>query len=143
MGIVKTNIILRNPKRDELKEIKVDALVDTGALHLCIPERVAIQLELKELYKREVITADGKEHLCSYVGPVEVKFENRGCFTGAIVLGDEVLLGAVPMEDMDVLISPAQRKLIVNPESPNIPLSIAKGTKPVGSWQKLELHTGC
>ena len=132
MGIVKTNIILKNPKREELKEIKVDALVDTGALHLCIPERVAMQLGLNELYKREVITADGKEHLCSYVGPVEVKFENRGCFTGALVLGDEVLLGAVPMEDMDVLISPAQRKLIVNPESPNIPLSIAKGIKAVG-----------
>ena len=135
MGIVKTNIILKNPKRDELKEIKVDALVDTGALHLCIPERVVMQLGLDELYKREVITADGKEHLCSYVGPVEVKFENRGCFTGALVLGDEVLLGSVPMEDMDVLVSPAQRKLIVNPESPNIPLSIAKGIKAVGSLQ--------
>ena len=88
-----------------------------------------LRLDLKELYKREVTTDDGKEHLCSYVGPIEVKFENRGCFTGDLVLGDEVLLGAVPMEDMDVLVSPAQRKLIVNPKSPNIPLSIAKGVE--------------
>ncbi|MBI4721418.1 MAG: clan AA aspartic protease [Candidatus Stahlbacteria bacterium] len=129
MGLVKATIILRNPKEDEIKEMEVEALVDSGALHLCIPEKVAIQLNLKELYKRDVTTADGKEYLCPYVGPIEVKFENRGCFTGAIILGDEILLGAVPMEDMDVLISPAQRKLIVNPKSPNIASSIVKGFK--------------
>ena len=126
MGLIKTKIILKNPKETELNEMEVDTLVDSGALHLCIPEKIAIQLNLKELYKREVVTSDGKEHLCSYVGPIEVKFQNRGCFTGALVLGDEVLLGAVPMEDMDVLISPAEQKLIVNPKSPNIALSIVK-----------------
>ena len=131
MGLVNATIILRNPKEDEIKEMEVEALVDSGALHLCIPEKVAIQLNLKELYKRDVTTADGKEHLCPYVGPIEVKFENRGCFTGALILGDEILLGAVPMEDMDVLISPAQRKIIVNPKSPNIASSIAKGAHPL------------
>ncbi len=35
-------------------------------------------------------------------------------------LGDEVLLGAVPMEDMDLVVHPASGKLTVNPESPNI-----------------------
>ncbi len=44
----------------------------------------------------------------------------------ALVLGDSVPLGAVPMEDMDVLISPSQQALNVNPESPNIPVSVAK-----------------
>ena len=59
-----------------------------------------------------------------------IKFENRGCLTGALVLGDEVLLGAVPMEDMDLVVSPAKQILMVNPESPNIAMSIAKGAKP-------------
>ncbi|MCK4312078.1 MAG: clan AA aspartic protease [Candidatus Cloacimonetes bacterium] len=126
MGLITAKIILKNPKETELNEMEVDTLVDSGALHLCIPEKIAIQLNLKELYKREVVTADGKEHLCSYVGPIEVRFQNRGCFTGALVLGDEVLLGAVPMEDMDVLISPAEQKLIVNPKSPNIASSVVK-----------------
>ena len=40
------------------------------------------------------------------------------------MLGDRVLLGAVPMEDMDVLVCPATRELIVNPASPNIATSI-------------------
>ena len=127
MGLVKAEIELSNPRESEIKPIKVKSLVDTGALHLCIPEHIAIQLKLDELYKREVTTADGRKHLVPYMGPISIKFENRACFTGALVLGDEVLLGVVPMEDMDVLISPAKQALIVNPESPNIAMSIAKG----------------
>lgn len=96
-------------------------------MHLRIPKHIAIQLELEELYSREVTTVDGSKHLCPYVGPIQLKFENRGCFTGALVLGDEILLGAVPMEDMDVLLSPAKQAVIVNPESLNIATSIAKG----------------
>lgn len=104
----------------------MNSLVDTDALHLCIPEHMAIQLELEELYKREVVTADGKKHLVPYMEFLIVKFENRACFTGALVMGNEVLLGTVPMEDMDVLISPTKQTLMVNPESPNIAMSIAK-----------------
>ena len=128
MGLITANIELSNPRSRQIKSIKTPSLVDTGSLHLCIPEHIAIQLQLDELYKREVTTADGKKHLVPYMGPITVKFENRGCFTGALVFGNEVLLGAVPMEDMDVLISPAKQALIVNPESPNIAMSIAKKT---------------
>jgi clan AA aspartic protease len=126
MGIIKAEIDLSNPRDRNIRPVKVTSLVDTGSLHLCVPEHIAIQLKLEELYKREVTTADGKKHLVPYMGPVEIRFENRGCFTGALVFGDEVLLGAVPMEDMDVLISPAKQTLIVNPESPNIAMSIVK-----------------
>jgi hypothetical protein len=60
-----------------------------------------------------------------YVGPVEVRFGNRRCFTGAMVLGSEVLLGAIPMEDMDLVLRPQLQSLEVNPESPNLPTSVA------------------
>jgi clan AA aspartic protease len=126
---INADIELSNPRNKGIKSLIVKSLVDTGALHLCIPEHIAIQLDLEELYKREVTTADGKKHLVPYVGPIAIKFENRGCFTGALVMGDEVLLGAVPMKDMDVLVSPSKRALIVNPESPNIAMSIAKGIR--------------
>ena len=126
MGLINAEIELSNARDGEIRPVKVKALVDTGALHLCVPEHIALQLELQELYKREVKTADGKSHLVPYMGPVAVRFDNRGCFTGALVFGDEVLLGAVPMEDMDVLISPATESLIVNPDSPNIATSVVK-----------------
>ena len=126
MGLVRTDITLRNPRDSSLAPLTVNALVDTGALHLCIPAHLAIQLKLEKLEEREVTTADGVKRLCPYVGPIEVHFGNRGCFTGALVLGDEILLGAVPMEDMDLVVSPATRSVTVNPASPNVPSSTAK-----------------
>ena len=66
------------------------------------------------------------KNVVPYVGPVQIKFENRCCFVGALVLGDEVLLGAVPMEDMDLISSPSRRKVVVNPESPHFPQALVK-----------------
>ncbi len=127
MGLTTAKIVLRNPRKPELSAITVNALADTGALHLCIPEHIAIQLDLQEAEKREVTLADGSKKKVSYVGPVQMEFMNRKGFTGALVLGDEALIGAIPMEDMDLVVIPNTKTLTVNPESPNIPASVAKG----------------
>ncbi|MBX6422643.1 clan AA aspartic protease [Thermosulfurimonas sp. F29] len=126
MGTIRAELLLSNPRRPDVKPIKVNALVDTGALHLCIPEHVRIQLGLEELEKREVILATGDRRTVSYVGPIEVSFANRRSFCGALVMGDEVLLGAIPIEDMDLVVISSRRRLEVNPESPDLPVSIAK-----------------
>ncbi|MGH8490830.1 MAG: clan AA aspartic protease, partial [Gammaproteobacteria bacterium] len=76
--------------------------------------------------KREVTLANGHRVAVPYVGPIEVGFKNRRCFTGAMVIGDEPLLGAIPMEDMDLVVVPSRQTIDVNPESPNIPGSLAK-----------------
>ena len=112
-----------------MQPLHVRSLVDTGAMNLCIPEHVAVQLGLVELFNREVALADGSTGLVPYVGPVAIEFENRGCVTGALILGDEVLLGVVPMEDMDVLVAPATQTLIVNPANPNIARAIVKAAQ--------------
>ncbi len=126
MDLVYANISLRNPRHTDLSAMEVRALVDTGAMHLCIPQHVVVQLKLESAYEREVTTADGTRKVCPYVGPIEIRFDGRACFTGALVLGDEVLLGAVPMEDMDLIVSPATHAVAVNPRSPNIPSSTVK-----------------
>jgi hypothetical protein len=41
-------------------------------------------------------------------------------------MGDEVLLGAIPMEDMDLVLVPKRRLADVNPHSPNIVSALAK-----------------
>jgi hypothetical protein len=53
--------------------------------------------------------------------PVRVDFENLFCFAGALVIGDETLPGAVPMEDMDLVVHPATQKSMPNPLHPNKP----------------------
>lgn len=126
MGYVRAKIKIENPRKPKFKKIEKEALVDTGALMLCIPEHVSVQMGFEELEKREVTTADGRKQLVSYVGPVLVRFKNRSCFVGALVLGDDILLGAVPMEDMDLIVSPAHKALVVNPDSPNFPQALVK-----------------
>lgn len=129
MGLVYADIELTNARDDSLRPMQVRAMVDSGALHLCLPQHVATQLGLARLDQRTVTTADGKEHVVDYVGPLKVRFANRQCLTGALVLGNETLLGAIPMEDMDVLIDPARQQLTVNPRNPNIPASVAMGAR--------------
>lgn len=121
MGHLFVDITLSNPRKPELHSITLQALADTGALMLCIPEHVALQLDLQTESLREVTVADGRSMRVPYVGPLKVTFENRLCFVGALVMGDEVLLGAVPMEDMDLVLSPSRQTIMVNPESPNMP----------------------
>ena len=125
MGLVYANVILKNPKKSELQAIEVSVLADSGALHLCIPEHLRIQLQLEELDKKEVTIADGSRKVVPYVGPIEIRFKNRVGFTGALVLGNQVLFGAIPMEDMDLVVIPATQTLDVNPQSPNIAVSVA------------------
>ena len=127
MGITYAALRLANDAREDLEEINASAIVDTGALHLCIPEHIAVQLQLKSRSQREVQTTDGKSHRVDYVSPVRISMFNRECVTGALVIGNQVLLGAIPMEDMDLIIEPARLRVSVNPLSPNIPLSLAKG----------------
>jgi clan AA aspartic protease len=126
MGVVNTEVLLKNPRKPELEPVEVESLADSGAVHLCIPEHVRIQLRLDEIDKKEVTLADGSRKLVPYVGPIELRFKNRIGFAGAVVMGDQVLLGAIPMEDMDLVIIPKTRTLDVNPNSPNIASSIAK-----------------
>jgi clan AA aspartic protease len=125
MGLIRGDITLSNPTRPELTPLPGSALADSGAVHLCLPEHLAIQLQLAELERREVVLADGRRRSVPYVGPVEVRFGNRRCFTGAMVLGTEVLLGAIPMEDMDLVLRPQLQRLEVNPENPNMAVSVA------------------
>ncbi len=122
MGLVYAKIVLKNSRDSQIKQIEVQALVDRGALHLCIPAHVQMQLKLEEIGKKEVSLADGRKKMVPYVGPIEIRFKNRVGFVGALVMGDEALLGAIPMEDMDL------RVLDVNPESPNVAYTVAKNT---------------
>jgi clan AA aspartic protease len=126
MGLVNSKVILRNPRLPNVEDVEIEALADSGAVHLCIPESVQIQLQLEAIDAKEVTLADGSRRRVPYVGPIEIRFRNRVGFAGALVMGDQVLLGGIPMEDMDLVIVPKTRTLDVNPGSPNIASTIAK-----------------
>jgi clan AA aspartic protease len=130
MGLIQSMLILSNPKRPEIQPVEVEAIADTGAVYLVIPEIVRAQLQLEESAKREVTLADGSHKLVPYVGPVEIRFKNRNAYVGALVMGEVALLGAIPMEDMDLVLTPLQRKVDVNPAHPNYAHGMAVGALP-------------
>jgi clan AA aspartic protease len=119
-------ITLRNPRHPDMQPVEAEALADTGAVHTCIPEHVAVQLRLEPSDEKEVTVADGSKRVVPYVGPIEIRFKNRLGYGGALVMGDQVLLGAIAMEDMDLVVSPKDRRIDVNPASPNIACSTVK-----------------
>ena len=129
MGIIFQTIRLANFGRDDLEEIDANALVDSGAAELCIPQHIANQLRLKQIEQREVRIANGDRVLVPYVGGVRVEVFGRQTVTSAIVIGDQVLLGAIPMEAMDLVIHPRSLTLMPNPDSPNVPASLAMGVR--------------
>lgn len=119
-------LTLRNPRLPDLPAIQVEALADTGSVHLCLPASVAAALHLEEQDRQSVTVADGSRRTVPYVGPVELRFENRVGFGGALIMGDQVLLGALPLADMDLVVIPRERRVAVNPSSPDRASSIVK-----------------
>ena len=131
MGLVYADITLINgediilAKRhiiglEEIKQMNVQMLVDTGAYNLCINEEIQEQLQFPVVEKRKAETADGRIIECDVVDNVQVRFKNRATTCRAMVLPGncEPLLGVIPLEDMDVLIHPQRQELIVNPDHP-------------------------
>jgi clan AA aspartic protease len=142
MGLVHADITLINGDdlalsrryiigEDEIRQMPVRMLVDTGSFNLCINEEIQSQLQFPVVEKRKAITADGRIVECDMVSNVEVRFKNRATTCRAMVLpGDcEPLLGAIPLEDMDVLIDPQRQELIVNPDHPYFAQMTLKGIR--------------
>lgn len=105
---------------DEVRRMHVTALVDTGSYMLCINEEIQEQMQFPVVEKRKGQLANGEIAEFDVVSSVEVRFKNRRTMCNAMILpaDSEVLLGAIPLEDMDVLIHPQRQELIVNPDHP-------------------------
>ena len=129
MGITYADIGIEN--LFQKRRLGVKALVDSGSVFLTVPEHLAVQLgfDTAEVSTREVILADGSHKAVPMIGPLRVHFADRYCDLSALVMGDEPLLGAVPMEMMDLVLSPSTQPtqtLTVNPASPFVPVALAK-----------------
>ncbi|WP_051397723.1 retropepsin-like aspartic protease [Runella limosa] len=116
---------------DEIKRMYVTGLVDTGSYMLCINESIQAQMQFPVMEKRIGQMANGDRIEYDVVSQVELRFKNRRTICNAMILpGDsEVLIGAIPLEDMDVLIHPLRQELIVNPEHPYFAQMKLKGVK--------------
>ena len=93
---------------------------------MCIPEIVRAELQLETMDIRKVELADGTVREVEFVSPLGVRFDNRYTVAPAAVIGTEVLLGAILMQDLDVIIDPKTEQLRLPPDRPNFALSKVK-----------------
>jgi len=96
-------------------------MVDTGAIRMAINERIKEKLGLRSGQVMNVALADGTTKAIEMIGGIKVCFGDRTCYTDAFVLqGDtEPLLGAIPLDGMDLVVIPSENRLEYNPNHPN------------------------
>jgi clan AA aspartic protease len=125
MGHVYAEITLKNAgdvikakdgfiKIPEIRQAKVQAMVDTGATNLVINKNLFIELGLGVSGERNISFANNEKTTCAMTGPVELHWENRSFILSALVVDEvpEVLLGVVPLEALDLLVDPVKQKLV-------------------------------
>jgi clan AA aspartic protease len=110
--------------KEKIRSIKINAMADSGAIRLAINDTIKNQLGLRVRQQLNISLADGTKRTLDVAGPIRLKFMERDCITDAFVLPDneEALIGAVPMELMDLVIIPVENKLMYNPLHPDGPL---------------------
>lgn len=125
MGCVYADITLRNAfdvgnymrgtmQEPDIRQVSVQALVDTGAGTLIINESLCQLLGLTIIGEKYATLADKAVKRCKYTEPVEIHWGKRSSSVNAVIMegADEVLLGAIPLEDMDLIVDPARQTLI-------------------------------
>ena len=103
---------------DQVRRVVVrDALVDTGASILSLPTRLGRQLGLAWRGKKPVATSKGVSEADKYEA-VRLTIQGRECPVDVLEVPDEVpvLVGQIPLENLDLVVDPRGGKLIGNPE---------------------------
>ena len=125
MGHVNVQITLKNAwdvtsaqcgviSEPEVRQITVDAMVDTGATMLVINREIFNKLGLGVIDERKVSFANNANAICKMTNAVEIHWENRFFPMSAMLVEDapEILLGVIPLEGMDLMVDPVRQKLV-------------------------------
>ncbi|MBE9187792.1 clan AA aspartic protease [Microcoleus sp. LEGE 07076] len=137
MGAVRTQVKLTNAIDEALvsrgllaprllRECQKESLVDTGSVYLLISSEIVQQLGLGIIGQQIVKYADGRRETVGVTEAILVEIEGRRTTEDALVTGDEVLIGQVILEKLDLLVDCKNQRLIPNPENPDYPVTYIK-----------------
>lgn len=106
-----------------LRECETDALVDTGATYLVIPDKLVQQLGLRIRGQQKARYADGREEMLGVTEALLIECAGRQTTEDALITGDMVLIGQVVLEKLDLLVDCKNQRLIANPANPDYPVT--------------------
>ncbi len=107
---------------DEVRRYEADALIDTGAVSSVIPANVVKLLSLLSRGRRVAEYADGRKDIVELTEPISFSIIGRETEEGAMVLGDEVIIGQTILEVLDLQVDCNNRQVIPNPAHPDQPV---------------------
>lgn len=137
MGAIRVNVKLTNAVDEELvirgvlapsllRSLETQGLVDTDAITLVVPQAIADQLGLRIRGQQIAQYANGFEEPIGVTSGVVVEYMGRRALVEALVVGNEILIGQVVLELMDLLADCKNQRLIPNPANPDYPVAIIK-----------------
>jgi predicted aspartyl protease len=119
MGMVYTDVVIKNAadvslieggykKPSQVRMVYEHVLVDSGCGTLLISPETAEKLGVKASGAFETHLANGQPQYCQQAEPVRIEWQDRRsiCFPWVCEGAKTTLLGAIPMEDMDLWINP-------------------------------------
>ena len=113
----------RIPKR-QIRQVEAEALVDTGAMMLVVPQQIADALGCPVREHRRVTLADGRRRTVPLIDGLLIEVLGRQMSLEALVMprGTIVLLGQIPLEGLDLVVRPRTRDVMPNPAHPDGPI---------------------
>jgi len=124
MGLVHAEITLKNLKdkmkaeegyikEPEVRQTTIQAVVDTGAMTLVINEQLRQQLGLGVVGEKQATLADNTKKTVQIAEAVEIHWKNRSMICQPwVVSAGRILLGAIPLENMDLIVDPGSQILV-------------------------------
>lgn len=109
---------------DPAKSVTVEAIVDTGATMLVLPQDVVNSLGLEKVEEVRVKYANNHVETKEIYGVVRLELKGRiGNFDVlAENEGSQPLIGQIVLERLDLVIEPSTKRVIPNPRSPEMPM---------------------
>ncbi len=106
------------------KSVEIEAIVDTGAMMLVLPENIVNELGLEKIKEVKAKYANGRVGTKGIYGVVTLEIQGRVGHFDALAegAGSQPLIGQIVLEALDLVIHPATKTLGPNPESPEMPL---------------------
>jgi clan AA aspartic protease len=134
MGEARTTVKLENDgdlmrfedgriEAEAIRGAEIDAMVDTGAVMMLLPQDVVEALGLEKIDKAIVTLANDEKIELDIAGTISLTACNRKMKTDCLVGPPmcEPLIGQLVLERLDLIIDPLKRTITPRPESPYLP----------------------
>ena len=97
----------------EVRQMTAEVLVDTGSMRLVMDDETCKRLGLGIVKESMATLAGGVRQACKLTEPVMVRWKDRFSSLSAVVLPgkEEILLGVLPLEEMDLIVDPVHQRL--------------------------------